>query len=113
MAAQVWLTVKVPEDAKAGVYAGTARLNVAGRPEASVKLTLRVLPFTLPPAPIEMALYTPKVPPDDALFEKELVDLREHGLNAMEPTLAAEVASRDQVSVPTTSRPYGPIAPAE
>ena len=96
-AAQVWLTVKMPEDAKAGVYAGTARLNAAGRPEASVKLTLRVLPFTLPPAPIEMALYTPKVPPDDALFEKELVDLREHGLNAMEPTLAAEVASRNPV----------------
>ena len=28
-----------------------------------------------------MALYTPKVPPEDALFEQELVDLREHGLN--------------------------------
>jgi hypothetical protein len=95
-AAQVWLTVKVPQEAKPGVYAGIARLNAARRPEASVKLTLRVLPFALPPAPIEMALYTPKVPPDDALFEKELVDLREHGLNAMEPTLAAEVASRDQ-----------------
>jgi hypothetical protein len=96
-AAQVWLTVKVPEDAEPGVYVGTARVNAAGRREASVKLTLRVLPFTLPPAPIEMTLYTPKVPPDDALFEKELVDLREHGLNAMEPTLTAEVASRDQV----------------
>jgi hypothetical protein len=96
-AAQVWLTVKVPEDAAPGIYAGTASVNAAGRREASVKLTLRVLPFTLPPVPIEMALYTPKVPPDDALFEKELLDLREHGLNAMEPTLAAEVASRDQV----------------
>jgi len=96
-AAQVWLTVKVPEDAAPGIYSGIARVSAAGRPEASVKLTLRVLPFTLPPAPIEMALYTPKVPPDDALFEKELLDLREHGLNAMEPALTAEVASRDQV----------------
>jgi hypothetical protein len=96
-AAQVWLTVKVPEDAAPGIYVGAARVNAAGHREANVKLTLRVLPFTLPPAPIEMALYTPKVPPDDALFEKELLDLREHGLNAMEPALAAEVASRDQV----------------
>ena len=96
-AAQVWLTVKVPEDAEPGLYAGTARVSSAGRGETLIKLTLRVLPFTLPPVPVEMALYTPKVPPDDALFEKELVDLREHGLNALEPMLAAEVASRDQV----------------
>src|ERR1039458_4602812 len=96
-ASQVWLTVKVPEEAAPGIYAGLARVSAAGRPEATVKLTLRVLPFTLPPAPIEMALYTPKVPPDDALFEKELLDLREHGLNAMEPALTAEVASRNQV----------------
>ncbi len=45
---QVWLTVKVPEDAKPGVYTGSVQITSSGASLGEVGLKLRVLPFTLP-----------------------------------------------------------------
>jgi len=42
-----WITLHVPEDAKAGVYEGKLAFSAAGREPADVKLRLRVLPMRL------------------------------------------------------------------
>ena len=45
---QVWVTLTVPADAKAGEYRGELRFLAQGKPIGRLPLTLRVLPFTLP-----------------------------------------------------------------
>jgi len=42
-----WITIKVPEDAKPGVYEGKLSFTPAGGQPADVRLTLRVLPIQL------------------------------------------------------------------
>ena len=46
---QVWITVKVPDAAKAGRYAGRIALSSGQERLGSIELTLRVLPFKLSP----------------------------------------------------------------
>ncbi|MBN1676162.1 MAG: hypothetical protein JXR37_34275 [Kiritimatiellae bacterium] len=43
-----YLTVRVPDDAKPGVYRGAVRIAAAGRPPTDLPVQLRVLPLTLP-----------------------------------------------------------------
>ncbi len=95
--AQVWLTVKVPEDAAAGTYSGSVSVATAAGEAASLKVSVEVLPFTLPPAPIEMAMFYPRQAADDTMLLKELTDMREHGLNGFEPAVSVQIKSRDQV----------------
>lgn len=45
---QLWITVKVPEDAEPGYYNGTISLVAAGKNLGTLDLNLRVLPFILP-----------------------------------------------------------------
>ena len=45
---QVWVTVKVPEEAAAGRYAGDIRFEVGGKEIAQFAISVRVLPFSLP-----------------------------------------------------------------
>ncbi|MBM3889622.1 MAG: DUF4091 domain-containing protein, partial [Verrucomicrobia bacterium] len=47
-----WLTVAVPEDARAGTYRGRVRLLTEGKPVAAIAVELRVRGFTLPNPPI-------------------------------------------------------------
>ena len=42
-----WITVKVPDDARPGVYRGTLRFGAEGKPSQDVELQVRVLPFRL------------------------------------------------------------------
>lgn len=42
-----WLTIAVPHDTTPGVYRGAFRFQAAGRPEAMLPVTIRVLPFEL------------------------------------------------------------------
>ncbi len=94
-AAQVWLTVKVPEDARAGDYRGQLEIQAGQKPTRQIPLIIKVLPFTLPPVPVEMAVsYFPAA--DPALRRKEMIDQREHGINANESSVAAQVVSRDR-----------------
>ena len=95
--AQVWLTLKVPEKAEGGTYSGTVSVTAAGGEAVPVKLSVEVLPFTLPPAPIEMAMYYGHSPASDDLLLKEFTDLREHGLNSFESAVGVQIKSRDQV----------------
>lgn len=94
--AQVWLTLKVPEAAQGGRYEGKVSVAAAGRKATSLKLVLEVFPFTLPPAPVELAMFYPRPAPDDAMLLRELTDMREHGLNAFETPIGVEVRSRDR-----------------
>ena len=94
--AQIWLTLAVPETAAAGDYAGAVTVRAAGRGAAAVRISVRVLPFALPPAPIEMAMFLPRPSPSDEMLRRTLVDLREHGLNAIEPAMGVEIKSRDR-----------------
>lgn len=45
---QFWLTIKIPEKAKAGFYDGVITMKSKGKTIGALKLTLRVLPFALP-----------------------------------------------------------------
>lgn len=45
---QIWVTLKVPVDAKAGVYRGEITLSQQGRTLGVVQVQARVLPFELP-----------------------------------------------------------------
>ncbi len=59
-------------------------------------LILRVLPFSLPPPAVEFAMYYPRPPADDAQLARELIDMREHGMNSILPTIEAVIKTRDQ-----------------
>lgn len=45
---QMWLTLKVPDDAPAGFYTGSIAITADGVPAGSIALSVRVLPFKLP-----------------------------------------------------------------
>lgn len=93
--AQLWLTAKVPRNSRGGDYRGPVRVELGGRAVQEVPLTIRVLPFTLPPPAVETAIsYYP--PAGLAVREKEMIDQREHGVNANESAIAAQVVSRDR-----------------
>jgi len=96
MTAQVWLTIRAPESAAPGEYVGWVKARPAQGAPAELHLRLRVLPFTLPPAPTEVGMSVPQPPDDDALLRKQLLDLREHGMTLLEPMPGAEVRSRDR-----------------
>ena len=42
-----WLSARVPDNAKAGVYRGSVRIEANGAPATTLSLTVRVLPFVL------------------------------------------------------------------
>jgi len=54
---QVWITVHVPGTTPAGDYSGTITINAPSETPVTMNLNVKVLPFTLEPAPLEYALY--------------------------------------------------------
>ena len=54
---QFWVTVKVPDDAVAGSYAGEILLDVNGKNVGKIKMRVKVLPFDLEPTSIEYSIY--------------------------------------------------------
>lgn len=45
---QLWVTIKVPEDAQAGIYHGKINMVADGKDVCEMGLSVRVLPFSLP-----------------------------------------------------------------
>ena len=90
-----WVTVKVPDDAKPGVYKGQVTVTSEDKPVAAVDVTLEVLPFALdePPFMIGWHYAWPKSDnrtPDTAdanleLLRVTLKDMREHGCTNVGP----------------------------
>ena len=54
---QFWVTLKVPDDAAAGRYAGTVELWSVGKLLETLDVELEVLPFDLEPNPLESSIY--------------------------------------------------------
>ena len=92
--AQVWLTLKVPAQATPGIYKGTISLKADGR-DRTLSLRVRVLPFSLPEPAAEMVM-SDRRPKDDDAFKRNLIDLREHGLQGGQQLASVEVVSRDR-----------------
>ncbi|MDJ0784957.1 MAG: hypothetical protein QNJ22_23525 [Desulfosarcinaceae bacterium] len=94
---QMWLTIRVPEDATPGVYRGYLRIAAQNRPLARLNLELEILPFVLPPPPLDYAIYYRGKVTSDAVatigseyksagqYALEMADLRAHGIS--HPTL--------------------------
>jgi hypothetical protein len=93
---QLWITVHIPESAPAGDYEGHVTVKAEGKTAATIPLQLRVLPLKLPPIPIETTMSYFKKNEDPRLREKEMIDMREHGILANEDGIGAEIASRDK-----------------
>ena len=90
---QVFVTVHVPPDARAGAYRGSIRVAAPGAGTLVLPLLLAVLPFDLAPAPIDYSLYTrcylvdrdPVVPvwsdeKTEAQYRAEMANLLAHGI---------------------------------
>ena len=56
--AQLWLTVRVPEEAKGGDYQGLLRIEVGEKAAQQIPLAIKVLPFRLPPTPLETGIWS-------------------------------------------------------
>ncbi|HOD79810.1 MAG: hypothetical protein BWX88_02217 [Planctomycetes bacterium ADurb.Bin126] len=89
---RVWLTLRADEVAE-----HRGRLEVAANDAAtSLEVILRILPFSLPPPAVEFAMYYPRPPADDAQLARELIDMREHGMNSILPAIEAVIKTRDR-----------------
>jgi len=56
-AKQLWVTVKVPDDAQPGLYEGKIQLWSISKHLETMKVKLQVLPFDLAPNPLESSIY--------------------------------------------------------
>ena len=90
---QFWLEFKIPDDAEPGEYFGTIALNLDDE-ETSIRVGLRVLPFTLTDSSIDRWIFyrfTPLVGTvenqheviSEELIRSHLEDIRQHGFNGV------------------------------
>jgi hypothetical protein len=81
---QVWITVRVPDDAAPGVYRGRVLAQAPEQPDLEIPVRLEVLPFRLRKSPVFASMYysqlrhTAGVPED--VYRRRLEDMRDHGL---------------------------------
>jgi hypothetical protein len=57
MTQQYWLTLRVPDDAEPGEYAGTVTLRYGPDQEYQIPIQLTVYPFELPPSPLTYSTF--------------------------------------------------------
>ncbi|MBE3099732.1 MAG: hypothetical protein IMZ44_21665 [Planctomycetes bacterium] len=79
-----WVTVRVPETAKAGAYRGAVTVTSEGKPVARLDVELEVLPIKLEEPPFALG-YNYSNPKDPARLARELADMREHGMTVVGP----------------------------
>lgn len=89
---QVWVTVHVPEDAKAGIYLGTITISSGESVIGTVPLRLEVLPFRLSDPTVEYSIYYRGILTDaaptlssenktEAQMCAEFKNMKEHGIS--------------------------------
>ncbi len=93
MARRFWILVQVPENAKAGTYRGTVTVKAEKGGTRSIPVVVEVLPFSLPAADHDFALYGCDVlpivyyPEQTASIlrdnERMLQDLASHGITSL------------------------------
>jgi hypothetical protein len=79
-----WATVKVPPDAKPGLYKGAVTVTGSDQPLAQLALELEVLPFTLDLLPFALG-YNYSSPKNPRALAAHLRDMREHGMTTVAP----------------------------
>ena len=77
-----WCTVKVPDTAKAGAYAGELAVTSKGRKIGAITIALEVLPITLEDPPFGLG-YNYSSPKDPKALEAQLADMRAHGMTTV------------------------------
>ncbi|OGF46584.1 MAG: hypothetical protein A2231_02815 [Candidatus Firestonebacteria bacterium RIFOXYA2_FULL_40_8] len=77
----VWINVKIPENAKEGVYKGTVTFAPTGKPSASIPVEIRVFPYRLMQPPPEVMTWAPIMAGShDFDLEKEFTTIKELGM---------------------------------
>lgn len=79
-----WVTVRVPQDARPGDYAGTLTVVSEGEILARLDILLEVLPLRLAEPPFALG-YNYSHPRDPAVMLHHLEDMREHGMTTVAP----------------------------
>jgi hypothetical protein len=79
-----WVTIRVPEDAKPGVYRGNVAITSAGKPLAQVHVNLEVLPIELEEPPFCIGWHY-AWPGSVDVLRANLKDMREHGMTNVGP----------------------------
>ena len=86
---QIWVTVKIPDDAPAGEYRATLRIEGGQGGSVAVPVALRVLPIRLEDPDVTYAMYHVMNVNWPGSFHdrkgelrRHLIDMREHGMNS-------------------------------
>jgi len=82
-----WCTVKVPNDAEPGSYAGDVTVTAGGIPVGAIHIALEVLPIKLadPPFGLGLNYSRPDDDKDGRILAAHLADMREHGMTCVAP----------------------------
>jgi hypothetical protein len=79
-----WCTIKVPDDAKAGLYKGEVTVASKGKPVGTISVSLEVLPIRLADPPFALG-FNYSSPKDSAALAAQLADMRAHGMTTVAP----------------------------
>jgi Concanavalin A-like lectin/glucanases superfamily/Glycoside hydrolase 123 N-terminal domain len=75
-----WLTVKVPANAKGGLYKGKIKVQPEKGKQSTIDIEVNALPFALQKPPRDYGMFFFGCDRRWDMMEKELVDMREHGM---------------------------------
>jgi len=79
-----WCTVRMPDDAKPGVYKGEVTITSKGQAVGAIAVVLEVLPIRLADPPFSLG-YNYSSPKDPKALEAHLADMRAHGMTCVAP----------------------------
>lgn len=79
-----WVTVKVPDDARAGAYRGRVTVTAGAKPVGAIDVVLEVLPIRLTDPPFSLG-FNYSNPKDAAALKAHLADMRAHGMTCVAP----------------------------
>ncbi|OGF45693.1 MAG: hypothetical protein A2231_09420 [Candidatus Firestonebacteria bacterium RIFOXYA2_FULL_40_8] len=82
LAKQIWIDVKIPEEAKEGVYKGKVSFAPANKPAYDIPVEIKVFPYKLLQPPIDVMTWAPIMAGtwDFEQLEKEFIAIKEHGM---------------------------------
>ena len=92
---EFWITLHVPEHAKAGEYHGPLRIVTADGQCWETTLRLEVLPFTLAPSERIVGMYWRDKADDPELLDRQVRDMVEHGMRAVTIDRSPKVSNVD------------------
>ncbi len=79
-----WCTVKVPDDAKQGLYKGKVIVTAKNEEVGFISVSLEVLPIKLEDPPFALG-FNYSSPKNQAALEAHLADMRRHGMTCVAP----------------------------